>query len=390
MIKAITAYTSEVDDVDAAVSEILGQLRLDGGLLKNSVGLMTCYAEFITSETVRGICSALPFEVVGSTTLGNTTVGSSDRILLTLMVLTSDDISFHVGLTAPLAGEDESALASAYSEAASGINGKPSLMLCFAPLLMNLSGDFFANAFSKISGGVPLFGMLSVDHNIDYHESSVIHNGEAYLDRAAFILFEGEVRPKFFIGSISSKKIFRQKGVVTASKGNQLQSVNNVPAVDYLLTLGLTKNDAGTISGINSFPFIVDYNDGSEPVVRATFSQTPEGYVVCGGDVPVGSTLSVGSIDADEILSTAAEAAQTAVSSGKPDCLIIFSCVGRYFTMAYDPMGEVEKIGHILGETGIPYCIAYSGGELCPVPVSNSDGEIANRSHNDTLIICSL
>jgi hypothetical protein len=390
MIKAITAYTNEVDDVETAVSEILGQLRLDGGLLKNSVGLLICYAEFITSEAVRGICSALPFEALGSTTLGNATVGSGGRILLTLMVLTSDDVSFHVGLTAPLAGEDENALASAYSEAASAINGKPSLMLCFAPLLMNLSGDFFANAFSKISGGVPLFGMLSVDHNSDYHESSVILNGEAYLDRAAFVLLEGDVRPKFFIGSISSKKIFRQKGVVTASRGNQLQSVNNMPAVDYLLTLGLTKNDDGIISGINSFPFIVDYNDGSDPVVRATFYETPEGYVVCGGDMPVGATLSVGSIDADEVLSTAAEAAEAAVSSGKPDCLIIFSCVGRYFTMAYDPMGEIERIQHILGGTGIPYSIAYSGGELCPVPASNGDGDIANRGHNDTLIICSL
>ncbi|MDR1472791.1 MAG: FIST C-terminal domain-containing protein [Synergistaceae bacterium] len=390
MIKALTAHTGEVDDVEAAVSEILGQLNPDGGLLKNSVGLLTCYAEFINSDAVREICRALPFEVVGSTTLCNATRGSSDKILLSLMVLTSDDVSFSVGLSAPLTLEDEDALKRGYDEAASRMGGKGTLMLCFAPLLVNVSGDFFANVFSKISGGVPVFGMIAVDHNSDYRESQVIRNGEAYADRAVFVLVDGSVSPKFYVGSISSERVFRQKGVVTASQGNHLQSVNNVPAVDYLLTLGLTKNDDGTISGINSFPFIVDYNDGSEPVVRATFAMTPDGSVVCGGDIPVGATLSVGSIDADEVLATTEEAVTAAVSSDEPSCLIMFSCVGRYFTMDYDPMGEIEKIQSILDKTGIPYNIAYSGGELCPVPVSNSEGGMANRGHNDTLVICSL
>ena len=65
MIKALTAYTSEVDDVEAAVSEILEQLKPGFGLLKNSIGILACYADFVSSGAVRKICAALPFDVVG-------------------------------------------------------------------------------------------------------------------------------------------------------------------------------------------------------------------------------------------------------------------------------------------------------------------------------------
>ncbi|MDR1509318.1 MAG: FIST C-terminal domain-containing protein [Synergistaceae bacterium] len=391
MIKALTAYTSEVDDVEAAVSEILEQLNTGRGLLKNSVGILACYADFIGSGVVRDICAALPFDVVGSTTLGNAVPGSKDRIMLSLMVLTSDDVSFSVGLTAPLTREEEEALKFAYDEAASGsIHGKPALILCFAPLLMNVSGDFFADSMSRISGETPLFGMLSVDHNSDYHESRVIHNGMAYADRCAFVLVNGDIEPRFFIGSLAMKMRFGRECVVTESQGNQLHTVNNIPVTDYLLSLGLKKNDDGTISGINAFPFIVDYNDGSATVVRSAFATTPEGYAVCGGNLPEGVTMTVGSLDADDVLETTAEAVSSAISAKRPECLIIFSCVGRYYTMGYDPMSEIEKIQSILDGTDIPYYVAYSGSELCPVSGPNSGNSTVNRNHNDTIVICRL
>jgi hypothetical protein len=255
---------------------------------------------------------------------------------------------------------------------------------------MNVSGDFFAEAMSKIAGGAPLFGMLSVDHNSDYHESRVIHNGEAYLDRCAFVLVNGDIEPRFFIGSLAMRRKFGQKCVVTASRGNQLQTVNNIPVTDYLLSLGLKKNDDGTISGVNAFPFIVDYNDGSATVVRSAFATTPGGYAVCGGNLPVGATLTVGSLDADDVIETTTEAISSAISEKRPECLIIFSCVGRYYTMGYDPMGEIEKIQSILDGAGIPYHLAYSGSELCPVSGSNRGGPTINRNHNDTIVVCCL
>jgi hypothetical protein len=390
MLKALTAYTGEIDDVKVAVSEILQQLN-EKELLANSVGFLTCYSDFIESGVVKALCDVLPFEVVGSTTLGNSVPGSTGMMLLTLMVLTSDDVSFAVGLTGAFSSENKELLSAEYQAARAKIERQPSLMLSFAPLLVNAGGDFYANAFSEISGGIPNFGMISVDHNIDYHESQVICNGGAYHDRYAFVLLAGNINPQFFTGSISSEKIFREQGVVTASNGNQLQTINDRPAVDYLKQIGLTSDEKGTIIGINTFPFIVDYNDGTMPIVRAIFAQTPEGYAVCGGDIPVGSTLSVGFMDGEEVITTTSESLSSALALQNASCILMFSCVGRYFSLGYDPMREIERVRELMEETGIPYQFAYSGTELCPVYERKRNNDSAtNRSHNDTIVICVL
>ncbi|MFP3154378.1 FIST C-terminal domain-containing protein [Lachnospiraceae bacterium ZAX-1] len=390
MIKAITAYTNEVDDVEVAVQEILEQLDMDNNLLKNTVGTLICYSEFIDSTVVSSICESLPFEVVGTTTLLNAVPESSGTMLLTLMALTSDDVYFSVGLTEAIESEDDTPLRAGYEAAKAKLPGKPVLILSFAPLLMNVGGDFYVDAVNEISGGVPNFGTISIDHNDDYHEARIIHNGESYVDRYAFVLVSGNVQPRFFIGSISSEKIFQEKGIVTASHSNQLLTVNNIPVVDYLQTLGLNKNEDGTITGINSFPFIVDYNDGTTPVVRVMFALTPEGYAVCGGNIPVGAILSVGSIDADEIIATTTARLTDALAVGKSDCFLMFSCAGRYFSLGYNPDSEIDKVQSLMQNTGIPYQFAYSGGELCPVYTKDEMGVTTNRNHNDTYVICVL
>ncbi|MDR1603711.1 MAG: FIST C-terminal domain-containing protein [Gracilibacteraceae bacterium] len=390
MIKTLTACTTEVDDTDLAVEEILTQLDPDANLRRHTVGMVTCYADFVTAGVVKALADALPFDVVGATTLGNAAPGFSDSILLTLTVLTSDDVIFSVGLTEPILSNDPRVLEEAYRAAEAALPAKPALMLSYAPLLMNVGGDYYVNTFNRVSGGVPNFGTITVDHNIDYHEARVLHNGDAYTDRYAFILLAGRISPRFFMASISSEKIFREKGVVTAAQDNQLQTVNGLPVVDYLQSLGLTRNADGTITGINSFPFIVDYNDGTLPVVRVMFALTPEGYAVCGGDIPVGATLSVGSIDAGEVVATTEKTLRETLESGPYGGLLMFSCVGRYFSLGYNPTSEIEKIQRLMEDSGIPYQFAYSGGELCPVYAQDGQSHLTNRNHNDTYIICAL
>jgi hypothetical protein len=256
---------------------------------------------------------------------------------------------------------------------------------------MNVGGDFFVDALTKISDGVPNFGMISVDHNSDYHEACVIHNGKTYFDRYAFVLLAGNVHPRFAMAGVSSPQISQVKGVVTASRGNQLQTINNKPVLEYMQSLGIAKNADGTLVGINSFPFVVDYNDGATPVVRAMFATTPEGYAVCGGDIPVGATLSVGFIDADAIIATTREALLSVLASDeKPDCILMYSCVGRYFTLGYNPMAEIAEVQKLMETAAIPYQFTYSGGEFCPVYAQNKEDFVANRNHNDTFVICCL
>ena len=390
MMKMYTAYTSEVDDIEVAVSELKEQLALEGLLLKNTIGILSCYADFIETGVYAALCETFDFDIVGTTTLGCAVPGGMEDIMLALTVMTSDDVFFSVGLSEQITQESEEPFREPYKRALAALPAEPALILSFAPLLMNVGGDYLVKAFDDISGGVPNFGTVAVDHNDDYHEAVVLINGESYADRYAFVLLGGAVDPHFYVATISNEKIFKDKGVVTASQGNQLQTVNNMPVVDYLVSLGLQKNADGSITGINSFPFIMDLNDGMMPIVRVMFALTPEGYAVCGGDVPVGATLSVGSIDADEVIETTERKLLEAIGSGGYDCFLIFSCVGRYFSLGYNPMGEMEKLQEVLDDSGVPYHFAYAGTEISPVYGRENDESLMNRSHNDTCIICAF
>ena len=390
MIKTYMAHTGEVDDIEAALEEIGGQLE-SCQLLTHSVAILHCYADFVDSGVYEAVCKTLPCDVVGTTTMLSAVEGAQQEIALSLTVLTSDEVCFATGISEQITGEDKAPLRDAYQKALTQLSGPPVLALSYVPLLMNVGGDDFVMAFNEVSGGIPNFGTIAVDHNDDYHEAAVLYNGAAFRDRYAFVLLSGELKPRFYVANISNEKVFREKGVVTASKGNQLQTVNDRPVVDYLVSLGLRKNEDGSITGINSFPFIMDQNDGMMPVVRAVFALTPEGHAVCGGNVPVGATLSVGTIDATSVLEITEERiSQALAAEPKPDVMLMYSCVGRYFSLGYNPTSEVEKMKELLGEANIPYHFAYSGCELCPVYASNGKEVTVNRSHNDTLVICAL
>lgn len=390
MTKTFTAFTHEVDDVDTALGEILAQLDLGGKntLLKSTVGIVSCYAEYVESGVWKALCEKLPFQVLGTTTIANMTAGEIGETALMLMVITSDELAFATALSQPIAAEGREPLRAVYQQALAKLPGAPALMLSFAPLLNNFGSDYYVESMSEISGGVPNFGTLAVDHNPDYHDSMVLLDGDAWRDRFAILLIHGPIKPVFYVGAIADEKVFTEKGVVTASEGNQLQTVNGAPVVEYLLSLGLAKNQDGGITGINSFPIIVDYNDGTAPVARAMFAVTPEGHAVCGGNIPVGSTLSVGSFDPAEISATTARTLKTALEAGGCSTLLMYSCIGRYFSQGYDTTAEFEQLLAPLAEAGVSYLGAYSGGELCPV--YGKDGGAINRNHNNSFVICAF
>jgi hypothetical protein len=307
---------------------------------------------------------------------------------LCLLVLTSDEVCFATGLSDVVETEESAPLEDVYWRAEEKQHGKPTLMMSFFPLLNNFSFDFYVECMSEISGNVPNFGTVAVDHNEDYHDSRVLLNGESWRDRLAILLFYGPVDAALYVGSISKKHIFPEKGVVTASEGSRLKMVNGAPVIDYLLSLGLKQAEDGSIPGINSFPIILDYNDGSASVARGMFAITPEGHAVCGGDIPVGATLAMGSFSEDDIVETSRRTLGEALQQGKYKTFLMFSCIGRYFALGYNNTAELEAVLDLLRDKPATYMAAYSGGEFCPM--YNKEGEGMNRNHGNSFILCAF
>jgi len=383
---AFTAYTHEIDDVEAAVAEVLEQLDIEQNMRTNTVGIINCYSEFIDSGVVAALCEALPFDVVGCTTIANATVGELGFTMLNMVMLTGDDVSFSTAVSEDLSDEQERPLQEAYDSALATLGGEVKLVMAYAPIIDHVGGERIVEMLAKACGEAPMFGTLAMDHTEDYHLSQTIYNGEGNRSKLSMILISGNINPRFFVSDIPEDKTLHQKAVVTKSVGNTIIEVNNRPFLEYMSTLGLVADD-GSIEGIITIPLIVDYNDGTAPVTRAMYRADEEGHAVCGGKIPEGSTLSIGALLPEDVVSTACDLVDEILTAGGGDVLFMYPCLSRVLVLGFDSEAELKIMRSKL-PGDMPYVIGYSGGEICPVHDEN--GKTINRLHNFSLVACLL
>ncbi len=384
-MRMLNAYTFEPDDAEAAVSEIIGQLDLDNSLLANSAGFITCAYDYVESGVVKAICDALPFEIIGCTTLTNATNGQAGTMLLCLSVLTADDAEFSVTCTAPLTDNLQQAASETFYFAAEQLSGDPKLVLTFLPMIGTIGGELILDALNDAVGSVPVFGTIACDFDTAlYSNSLTIYNGECMRDRMPMMLISGAIEPRFVVTSTSEQNLQKQQAIITASEGSILKEVNGISASDYFNSIGLIHGNG--IEGLSSVPFVVNYNDGTQPLARAIYSLNEDGSAVCGGVMPEGGTLSIGRMDVDDILLTADQSASRLLEEDDVSCIIMFPCLGRNMVLGTEPLVEIERVKKIIGNA-VPWHLAYSGGEVCPVC---GNCGFVNRFHNFTFIACAL
>jgi hypothetical protein len=380
----LNACTAEIDDPDAAVSELLEQLDPDRQLLKNSVGIIACYAEFIETGVVEALCKSLPFDVAGCTTLGNSALGQCGLELLSLSVLTSDDVSFSAVMSEPISPENLTpSISGAYNQARQ--DKKPDFVLAYAPWMTTLGGGMIFNALNEVCGGIPLYGTFSCDHTLDFTQSRVIHNGKAAPDRVAMILMFGKVNPRFFVTAIPDKNILRQYARITESEGVILKRVNDMLLIDYLESLGLAKD--GDVAAVGAVPLLVNYNDGTKPVALGIYKITPEGYAICGNEAPVNAMVSIGSLDYHGIMETAEATVKKVLDLEEVNGILLYPCLSRNMMLGPNSEDEMKKVIELVGEK-YPYQICYAGGEICPL--LDEAGKPVNHFHNFSFILCVL
>jgi hypothetical protein len=386
-MKMLNAWTLEADDPALAVGEILEQLDLKNRLLAHSAGFITCSHDYVETGTVKAVCEALPFEVVGCTTLTNAIDRQAGTLLLCLSVLTSDDCRFATALTPPLSDNAHAVISETYTQAAAKLGAQPGLVLAFFPMLGAVSGELMLESLTAAAAaGTPFFGTIACDSDTArYSNSFTIHGGASSRGGMALLLISGNVRPRFVVASTSEQNLRKQQAIITSSEGSILKEINGLTAREYFSSIGLTQG--GGIEALSAVPFVVNYNDGSQPVARAIYSLNDDGSASCGGVMPEGGTLSIGRMDEDDILLTAEQSLGKLLQNKELNGIIMFPCLGRNMVLGVEYLREIEKVRGILGDF-LPWHLAYSGGEVCPVYGHN--GCAVNRFHNFTFIACAL
>jgi hypothetical protein len=377
-----TAYTTEIDDIGDALSEIFGQIDLDG-LGKNSIGLLySCY-DFIETGVVRALCERLPFDVIGMTTMASASGGNSGMYRLCLTILTSDEVSFEPAVTSRLSRDNyEREIDAAYRKAREKLPGDPAFIISYFPFIGDLSAADLLKSFDKTCEGISIWGSVASGMDMSYEHCRTLWNGEADKQVLAMLLVHGPIEPQFIVTSIPEKNIRDSYAIITESEGCTLKKVNDMKFDEYIESMGLVLRigqDATTI------PLMVNYGDDSKPVALAIYGTDEEGGVVCGGEMPEGASFAIGQIDYDGIIETAKTSIEQALRCGKKNGLLMLPCVTRYIMLSPQQDDEFNLVAQMVGGQ-IPYAMGYSGGEVCPVP--DKAGKYHNRHHNYTFSLC--
>ena len=384
MIKSYAASTNEIDDVEAAVSEILKQLEPEKNCLKSTVAIVACYHEFATSGLVAALYKKLGFPIIGTTSIAVSTNHGFGQLDFSILMITSDDVTFTAACSPSLMDGLEEPFAQMYQDALRGHSETPKLIISAAPLMLNSSGDNYVETLNKVSGGVPNFGTLAIDNTSDYLDSYVVFNDKVARDIYGIIAASGNINPKFLYSSFSPQYVLEQTAIITNSEGNILKEVDGVPIIEYMEKMGLAKN--GKVSDVlHSVPFILDYTGEGIPISRVLLSWNEDGYGICGGLMPEGTKFSLGTWDKSDVLGTTVRTIEAILQNENINTLIVHSCLARSYSLGADFLSETEIVNKTVADK-IPYIFSYAGGEICPV----RDTANSNSFHNNTVIVCAF
>ncbi|MDR1291971.1 MAG: FIST C-terminal domain-containing protein [Clostridiales Family XIII bacterium] len=391
MIRSIGLHTYEIDDAEAAVAEINAELE-GFSLMENTVGVIMCDPDYLDSGVYTAVCEALPFPVAGVTTTTQAVNGEVDILILTVLVMTSDDVFFSVGVTEEIAVDNDALnpTRASFEEAVKALPSEPKLILTFPPQIEGNAGDTYVEALGELCPGVPLFGTSAINDTVDAEHFFTLFNGDTSRNRMAFILIAGNIKPRFLVSVINDRNKTQFSGEITKSKDNIVQEINGIPAYDYFESIGVVK-DGKLDEGFQFIPMLTEFKKRDDydgvPTVRVIVYVDKDGDAVCRGNMYQNSIFTITTPAMDEVLQSSTEFIDKIVAMPDRQATLIFSCIIRRMTLGTTPLTEAEMVDGKLGG-GSPYMFAYAGGEICPTSIR--DGKAVNRYHNYSIIACIL
>lgn len=384
MIAMYTARTSEVDDIDEAISEIKEQIDFSK-LKKNSAGLIFCHVDFVESGMAAALSAALPFDVIGMTSMVCAEERGYSLFDLALTVLTSDELTFKAGMTGGVTSENYvQEIENLYARLRLSMDDDPTMIFSFMPYTRDVPGYSFVKVMDSVCNGIPIWGSITTSNDFNYETVHTIYNTETLRSGLAMLCVQGPVKADFIVSSLPERNMLNSRAIITKSKGAVVYEINGIPILEYLGSLGLLI----TKENITTTPLLLYFDDRIDPVAIGFYTLFEDGSVLAGCDIPEGTSISVGSIDAEGIFESTEQGLKKILACEDREATILLPCVTRYLMLAPEQERELQLIIERLSNCGKPFMMGYSGGEICPVP--GPDGKYHNQFHNYAFCGCVL
>lgn len=245
------------------------------------------------------------------------------------------------------------------------------------PLTMLIFVDGFASRISAFING--LFTVFGLESNYIgggagslsmQAKPCVITNQGLKMDAAVLALVDTPSSVGVCHGWKSIAGPFR----VTESQGNAIQSIDWHPAFDIYKRV-LHQHSNVELTQDNFFTIAKDYPFGitklsAERVVRDPVLVTPEGYLICVGELPEGSFVDILHGQPEALIKAAGEARQRCMQSANYPTTrsvgIFIDCISRVLFLDHDFPQEIEA-AHTEGQPMVGACtigeIANTGSE---------------------------
>ena len=383
MIRCASLHTYELDDPATAAAELNAQLAAKLELLENTVAVLLCHQEFCAGDYLEQICRTLPFDVAGVTTAAQCVNDGGGDQVLTLLVMTADDVVFKTGVTDCLLEDVSVPTREAYAQASAGMDGLPALALIFPPLILKYGGDIYTEAWDELLPGVPVFGTIAIDDTLRFDESETVFCGKHYFTCMSFILCYGNLRPRFLVGTLPSTSLMPYQGEITSSDGPLVHTINHITPYDFYEELGLGHDSRQHLL----MPVMLDLkkraNYDSIPVVRTLAAFNKDKTAIFRGYMDKNAILTISKCTEEDVLSATREQAKSLCALEDVHGVLTFSCIIRRMVSGNAQSQEITEYSQNM-RRNVPYMLGYAGGEICPT--SMKDGAAANRFHNQTLI----
>ena len=393
MIKSYVITITEIDDSALALEELSEQLSAIS-LLKNTVGIVSVSIDYLETGVYEAVAKAAPFPVLGLSTYGQNADGNISVYLFSILVLTSDDCEFAHGYSdiIPSQGDVDELIKKLYQKCNRDLEDRAKIAFLYAPMMTFQFSFNYLEAIAKLDKALPVFGSLaSCEAMKIMDESRTVYNAQIFDNQLVMLLISGNVAPSFYLGSLTKESIIIPHfGEVTAAKDNAVMEINHQKVNDVFEKIGL-KDGAIKDEGSLSLSILAEEKDSSgnltSSAVRGLLAME-EGVAVFGGRIPVGAVLSAAISTKEVIAQTAREVVKQIKAEHSDKTILLYSCLGRQISLLDEPMMEYEIIDDELRDSSFRYVAAVSGGELCPVSVTETKAE--NSEHNQTLIACVL
>ena len=396
-MKSISAYTEEIDDLEAAAEELTEKVS-ELSLKKNTVGIFYADVDTDFQELYDNLRQKVSYPIVGVSALAmlQSNVGYATTGI-TFLVLTADDCEFTIGISEDITKENlTEQVRETYRKTAKRQSEKEKLIMLFATKVLTKQGDDFSEILTEESGGVPIYGAMASDA-LTFDRYRVFYNGEEKTAGAVIILISGNIKPLFrYEFSVSEETALRDE--VCGSTEGLVSKMGEKGFVSALEEVGLSSDKTDVIVDYITSPFIatVKTEDGEKVRVLRNltrlFHDTDKGMFL--GGIPEGSTLSVSLVNRDDVQKSIEKALEKITKSIRQhteyeySTLLCSSCSARYLALGTNAAAEgkafEDKIPNNMELAGI-----YSYGEFCPAQGEKTDKQY-NVFQNSTFTIMAI